>query len=102
RRLSPARNRRADAALRRRLEATGLRFHSVEAVPEGGDGNAWREPGFAVRCGRDAAVALGRRYGQNAVVWVDGEGRVSLVATRPGFCGAAPGAELAAPAEEER
>jgi hypothetical protein len=94
RRVSAARNRRADAALRRWIDRMGFRSHSVDAVPEEGNEDAWREPGFAVHCGRDEAVALGRRYGQNAVVWIDCRGRVSLVATRPGFCGAAPGDEL--------
>jgi len=99
--LSAARNRLADAALRRRLRGMDLRFHSVEAVPEGSGGDAWREPGYAVRCTPDVAVALGRRYGQNAILWVVGGGWVQLIATRPGFCGAAPGEVLALPAEEE-
>ncbi len=49
----------------------------------------WNEPGVALLgpAALAAAVRLGVACGQNAILAVDGAGLVSLVATRPGFCG---------------
>jgi hypothetical protein len=53
----------------------------------------WNEPGTALLgpAALDAAVRLGIEWGQNAILAVDDAGLVSLVATRPGFCGREPG-----------
>ncbi|HEX8670343.1 MAG TPA: DUF3293 domain-containing protein [Longimicrobium sp.] len=53
----------------------------------------WNEPGVALLgpAALAAAVRLGIEWGQNAILAVDDAGLVSLVATRPGFCGRDPG-----------
>lgn len=102
RRVGATRNTRADDALRIRLSRAGLVFHRTRAVPWDPADTGWIEPGFAVLgCERDDAVALGARYGQNAIVWIDGYGRVSLAVTRRGFCGLDVGAELPPPDTNE-
>lgn len=49
----------------------------------------WNEAGVALLgpAPLDAAVRLGVAWAQNAVLAVDDDGLVSLVVTRPGFCG---------------
>ncbi|HET7462396.1 MAG TPA: DUF3293 domain-containing protein [Longimicrobium sp.] len=85
-------NRRADAALLARIRALGLPHWRTLAHGTGGDPSAWDEPGWCLPGDtRDAAVALGRDFGQNAIVWIDPEGRVAMVCTRDGFCGARVG-----------
>lgn len=87
----PASNAAAHARLTEAVRALGVPAHASLAHGTGPHAAAWDEPGYAVRAPREAVVRLGEAFGQNAVVWVDDEGRVSLVCTRPGFCGAAPG-----------
>jgi hypothetical protein len=89
-------NRRADAELRDRFAALEAPvFHVLARAP--GDDRAWDEPGRCVLTGdRDALVALGESFGQNAIVWIGDAGEVSLVCTRDGFCGARVGEVLEA------
>lgn len=83
-------NRRAHDRLLHELRRRALPFRPCLARAPAD--LSWDEPGFAVLGDvRDAAVELGVEFGQNAVVWVDVRGRVSLVCTRAGFCDAAVG-----------
>jgi hypothetical protein len=91
----PARNRRANDLLLRAIRARGLAWHGALAHGTGTEARLWREPGFALPgAARRAVVSLGRRFGQNAVVWIDPSGRVGLVATRHGFAGCAVGDDV--------
>jgi hypothetical protein len=93
-------NRSAQAALLRELRLRRISFFPALAIPSGPNAERWTEPGFAVvDVDREMAVGLGARFGQNAIVWIDRAGHVSLVATRAGFCGANPGQELEMPDE---
>jgi hypothetical protein len=93
-------NRSAQAALLRELRLRRISFFPALAVPSAPDAGRWTEPGFALLgIDRETAVELGERFGQNAIVWIDTAGHVSLVATRVGFCGANPGQELEMPDE---
>ena len=90
--LSPGANLRADAALRARIGALGLSAHRTLAHGTGDDAAAWDEPGWCLTGEvRDVVVRLGADFGQNAVLWIDGAGEVTLVCTRDGFCGARVG-----------
>ena len=81
-------NRRADAGLRARIHAAGLAAWPTLARGAGDGDGAWDEPGWCIRGDlREAAVRLAAGFGQNAVVWIDTDGRVSIVTTRDGFCG---------------
>ncbi len=85
-RSSPAENR---AAARRLLdEVAALRVPCLPARAHAPDPR-WNEPGVALLgpAALDAAVRLGVAWRQNAILTVDEAGLVSLVATRPGFCG---------------
>jgi len=81
-------NEAANARLAADIVRAGGSAAPALALGTGDDADAWTEPGFAVS-GLDLAsvVALGVRYGQNAIVWVDEAGRAGLVVTRSGFCG---------------
>jgi hypothetical protein len=87
-------HRRLRAELRRR----GLRpLRCVADAPDAVSAE-WREPGFCVPGDvRDTVVALGARFGQNAVVWIGGDGRIVLVATRHGFAGCRVGEVIPLP-----
>lgn len=96
---SELRSRDENEAARNRLETeltrAGLDFLPTLAHGMGPDASNWDEPGALVTgIDSDAAVRLGRRYEQNAIVWIDEDGVPVLVASRPGFAGAAPGATL--------
>jgi hypothetical protein len=92
-------NLRADAALRVRLDALGLPAHRTLARGTGDHAPAWDEPGWCVAGdARAAVVRLGAELGQNAVVWIDAAGEVTIVCTREGFCGARVGEVLLPPA----
>ena len=93
--LPPDANLRADAALRARLDALGLSAHRTVAHDPADDSDAWDEPGWCVPGEvRDLVVTLGAGLGQNAVVWIDAAGEVTIVCTRDGFCGARVGEVL--------
>lgn len=84
-------NRRADARLRERIAALGSTPWRALAIAPGDD-RRWDERGWSIGGEvREAAVALGRDFGQNAIVWIDGDGEVAIVCSRNGFCGAMAG-----------
>jgi len=86
---SPAANRRADAALRARLDA--LHLPALRTLAHGSS-PAWDEPGWCIPGPvREIAVSLAAGLGQNAIVWIDAAGDVTIVVTRDGFCGARVG-----------
>jgi hypothetical protein len=92
-------NLRADAALRARLHALGLPAHRTLAHGAGDDAPAWDEPGWCVTAEvRAEVVRLGADFGQNAIVWIDAAGEVTIVCTREGFCGARVGEVMIPPA----
>ncbi len=93
---SPEENGRADRRLRARIAAPGRVRWRTLAHGRGADGSPapeWDEPGWCLPGDtRDAAVLLGRDFGQNAIVWIDPAGVVAMICTRDGFCGACVGA----------
>jgi hypothetical protein len=90
----PRDNREADGALRAELAARGQPAWRSLAQGEAGD-EEWDEPGWCLPgIGREKLLRLAEAYGQNAVLWIDPAGDVSVVCTRPGFCGAALGEAL--------
>jgi hypothetical protein len=90
-----AENRRANRALEQHLHLHDLEFFPTEASGTGPDADLWVEPGFAVRTDEPGVVvALGVRFAQNAIVWIDAAGTPSLIVTRAGFCGLQPGDTL--------
>lgn len=96
---SELRSRGENEAARQRLETelsrVGLDFLPTLAHGTGPEASSWDEPGALVDdIDADSAVRLGTRYGQNAIVWIGEDGVPVLVASRPGFAGAAPGATL--------
>lgn len=81
-------NARANRRLSTELRRLGLRWHPCVADAENVVSAEWLEPGFCVVGPvRDAVVALGEQFGQNAVVWIEPHGPAVLVATREGFAG---------------
>lgn len=89
-RASPAENRAAARRLLAQVAALGVPCLPARAhAPD----PRWTEPGVALLgpAALEAAVRLGIEWAQNAILTIDAAGRVSLVATRPGFCGRSPG-----------
>jgi hypothetical protein len=85
----------AHALLEMELAGSAASIHPSWAEGTGAAAPLWKEPGFLVRgLSRARAVALGERYGQNAIVWIGEDGRVVLLGTRRGFCGCNPGDPL--------
>lgn len=85
-------NERADHALRVRVRALGLHPWRTQPHGTGEDAAAWDEPGWCLPGDtREVATELGRDFGQNAIVWIDAAGQVSMICTRDGFCGARVG-----------
>jgi len=85
--LSLDENERADGQLRARIAAAGLIAWPTLAHGTGDDGS-WDEPGWCLRGDvRGDAIRLGAEFGQNAIVWIDAEGGVTIVCTRARFCG---------------
>ncbi|MDB4948990.1 MAG: hypothetical protein JWM27_1639 [Gemmatimonadetes bacterium] len=101
--VGPHANEAAGARLRRLVERLRVPFAPAVGVPDDPEmRKAWTEPGLALLGDvRPIVVALARRFGQNAVVWTDAEGRVRLVATRGGFGGCEVGEEVPEPAANE-
>jgi hypothetical protein len=94
-RRSADENRRADEALRARIAARGHAPRRTLARGNDDPSCAWDEPGWCIAGEvRDDAVRLGAEFGQNAIVWVDAAGAVSILCTRDGFCGARVGEVL--------
>jgi len=75
-RLSEAENVKRDAALAQELSSRGL--VASPAVNSAADGS-WSEPGSLVlSLSRAVALAIGRRFGQRAIVWASG-GKIGLL-----------------------
>jgi len=89
RRATAHENDRADAALRARLGALG---HPLLRTLARGSQPEWNEPGWCVAGPvRQIAVSLAAELGQNAILWIDAAGEVTIVCTRDGFCAARMG-----------
>lgn len=88
-------NRAADQELLRHVRSLGVQFRRSLARGRGPDADEWEEPGFLLLGDvRPLLVELGLVFGQNAVVWTDATGAVSLVCTRSGFAGMRPGQKI--------
>lgn len=86
-------NRAADQELLKHVRSLGVPFRRCQA--QGGGEGSWDEPGFLLAGDvRPLLVELGLVFGQNAVVWIDTTGQVSLVCTRAGFAGRRPGQKI--------
>lgn len=86
-------NRAADQELLKHVRSLGVPFRRSHA--RGGGDGSWDEPGFLLTGDvRPLLVELGLVFGQNAVVWIDAAGQVSLVCTRAGFAGRLPGQKI--------
>lgn len=91
-------NRAANQRLRSRLEDSGARLFPTTARDPLTESRRWDEAGFfASGISRELLIELAGEFDQNALVWIDERGAASLVAVRPGFCGAAPGDTLTDP-----
>lgn len=92
---TPEENRAADQELLRHVRSLGVPFRRTLARGTGPGAEEWEEPGFLLLGDvRPLLVELGLVFGQNAVVWIDGSGAVSLVCTRAGFAGRLPGQKI--------
>ena len=77
------RNAAADAALQAELSRRGLAHHRITGwAPVDGDG-VHAEPGWAVVCDRQEAVALGIQFEQRAVFFIEDD-RLSILSCVPG------------------
>jgi hypothetical protein len=93
---TPTQNEEADAELLRHVRSLGVPFRRCVARGSGPGDEAWDEPGYALLGEvRPLLVELGLVFGQNAVVWIDEHGAVSLVCTRAGFADCRPGQKIA-------
>jgi hypothetical protein len=91
---TPAENHAADQELLRHVRSLGVQFRRTLARG-GGGADEWEEPGFLLLGDvRPLLVELGLVFGQNAVIWIDATGAVSLVCTRAGFAGMRPGQKI--------
>ena len=96
--LAPAQNRDAHRRLRSRLLGAGAKILPTLALDGDGRSREWNEPGYlALEITRELLTEIAHALGQNAIVWVDHTGIPTLVAVRPGFCGARPGDILTIP-----
>lgn len=86
-------NRAAARRLLAQVTALGIPFFPTRAH---GSIREWDEPGLALLgpAARAAALRLAESWHQNAIIMIEDDGRVVLLATRPGFCGRAVGQEL--------
>jgi hypothetical protein len=76
--LSPGENHRRDLALKQRLRARGIRWHSTEAFADRGGWPA--EAGvLALGVSRRLAESLGRAFDQAAIVWGRVGGKAELL-----------------------
>lgn len=92
---TPDDNRASDQELLRHVRSLGVQFRRVVATGGGAGADAWEEPGFLLLGDvRPLLVELGLVFGQNAVLWIDATGAVSLVCTRAGFAGMRPGQKI--------
>lgn len=92
---TPAENHAADQELLRHVRSLGVQFRRSVATGSAPGAEEWEEPGFLLLGDvRPLLVELGLVFGQNAVVWIDATGAVSLVNTRAGFAGRRPGQKI--------
>ena len=92
---SAAENRDADQDLLKHVRSLGVPFRRTVARGADPRDKGFEEPGFLLLGDvRPLAVELGLVFGQNAVVWTDETGAVSLVCTRSGFAGRRPGQKI--------
>lgn len=92
---TPAENQAADQELLRHVRSLGVQFRRSVATGSAPGAEEWEEPGFLLLGDvRPLLVELGLVFGQNAVVWIDATGAVSLVNTRAGFAGMRPGQKI--------
>ena len=88
-------NRAADQDLLRHVRSLGVPFRRTYARGSVPGSDEWEEPGFLLLGDvRPLLVELGLVFGQNAVLWTDATGAVSLVCTRAGFAGRLPGQKI--------
>lgn len=92
---TPDENRAADQELLRHVRSLGVPFRRTMARGTAPGADEWEEPGFLLLGDvRPLLVELGLVFGQNAVVWVDATGAVSLVCTRARFADRLPGQKI--------
>lgn len=92
---TPDENRAADQELLRHVRSLGVQFRRTVARGPVPGADEWEEPGFLLLGDvRPLLVELGLVFGQNAVLWIDAAGAVSLVCTRNGFAGRRPGQKI--------
>ena len=92
---TPEENRTADQELMRHVRSLGVPFRRTLARGSAPGAEEWEEPGFLLLGDvRPLLVELGLVFGQNAVLWTDATGAVSLVCTRAGFAGRRPGQKI--------
>ena len=92
---TPDDNRAADQELLRHVRSLGVQFRRTVARGGASGADEWEEPGFLLLGDvRPLLVELGLVFGQNAVLWIDATGAVSLVCTRAGFAGMRPGQKI--------
>lgn len=92
---TPDDNRAADQELLRHVRSLGVQFRRTVARGGASGADEWEEPGFLLLGDvRPLLVELGLVFGQNAVLWIDATGAVSLVCTRAGFAGRRPGQKI--------
>jgi hypothetical protein len=88
-------NEAADTELLRHVRSLGVPYRRTVARGEAPGSAAWEEPGYLLLGEvRPLLVELGLVFGQNAIVWIDAAGDVSLVCTRSGFAGRLPGQKI--------
>lgn len=68
--VSMEENQREDEALRQSLELQALPFFRVTGCSPD---LSHREPGWAVEIPKSDAIVLGRRFGQRAIWWIEGD-----------------------------
>ncbi|HEU0298061.1 MAG TPA: DUF3293 domain-containing protein [Longimicrobium sp.] len=92
---TPDENRAADQELLKHVRSLGVPFRRTAARGSVPGAEEWEEPGFLLLGDvRPLLVELGLVFGQNAVLWIDPAGSVSLVCTRSGFAGRRPGQKI--------
>lgn len=88
-------NEREQELLRAKLFSRRLTSFPTLAHGTGEDAADWDEPGFyVVGADRTELVEMAAEHGQNAILWIEGDGVPALYCARDGFAGAARGARL--------
>lgn len=88
-------NEREQEMLLAELFSRRLPWYRTLAHGTGEDAAAWDEPGFyVIGADRQELLELAAEHGQNAILWIEGDGVPSIYCARDGFAGAARGARL--------